>query len=241
MAVLPVDVQGVSWPSEAQPVLRNLTWRIAGDGITAILGENGAGKSSLLRLVAGLIRPAVGTVTWRGATTPPAAIRWVAQQPQFLRASVATNLWFAAVPLPGRWSAKRKRISAVLERVGLAERANEPALRLSGGERQRLALARAWLAQPELLLLDEPTANLDPGATAAVERLIQEMRSSGIRIVMTTHHLAQAARLSDEVVFLADGEISEQTPTRQFFAAPKSVAARRFIRSETPWWFRLPE
>jgi len=240
VAVLPVVLSGVVWP-ERDPdraVLRGIDWTLTGEGITAVLGENGAGKSSLLRLLAGLSTPAGGTITWGGSRSAPAAIRWVAQQPQFLRASVVANLWVAASALPGRRAEKRRQIERLLERVGLAARADEPATRLSGGERQRLALARAWLAMPQLLLLDEPTANLDPGATQAVERLIQEMRSSGIRIVMTTHHLAQASRLSDEVLFLSAGRIAEVTPTRQFFAGLKSEAARRFVQSELPWWFR---
>jgi len=123
----------------------------------------------------------------------------------------------------------------MLERVGLWVLADTPALMLSGGERQRLALARAWLTSPRLLLLDEPTASLDPSATEQVEQLTRDIRDSGCRVLMTSHHLGQVARMADEVVFIHRGRLIERQPTAAFFAGPRTEQARQFLQGELPW------
>jgi tungstate transport system ATP-binding protein len=105
---------------------------------------------------------------------------------------------------------------------------------LSGGEQQRLALARAWALGPEVLFLDEPTANLDPGSTRDVETIIGQIRAGGTRIVMTTHNLSQARRLGDEIIFLDQGRLIERTPVERFFQQPASAEAGAFIRGEMP-------
>ncbi|MGB2816361.1 MAG: ATP-binding cassette domain-containing protein, partial [Burkholderiaceae bacterium] len=106
---------------------------------------------------------------------------------------------------------------------------------LSGGEKQRLALARAWAARRPLLLLDEPTANLDPTATEAVEQIVREIRTDGARIVMTSHNLAQAMRVADDIVFLSAGRVVEHAPAARFFRKPQSQEARLFLQGELPW------
>ena len=106
---------------------------------------------------------------------------------------------------------------------------------LSGGEQQRLALARAWALEPEILFLDEPTASLDPGAAAEVERVIAAIAEAGTRIVMTTHNLGQARRLADEIVFLQAGRVTERTAADRFFEQPRSPEAQQFLKGELPW------
>jgi tungstate transport system ATP-binding protein len=128
------------------------------------------------------------------------------------------------------------RAHDVLDAVGLAEVASRPARVLSGGEQQRLALARAWALGPEVLFLDEPTANLDPGATRDIETIIGQIRASGTKIVMTTHNLGQARRLGDEILFLNRGRLVERTPVERFFQQPASTEAAAFIREELPWY-----
>jgi len=127
------------------------------------------------------------------------------------------------------------RAGDVLEAVGLASVAGRPARTLSGGEQQKLAMARAWARGPEVLFLDEPTANLDPGATREVETIIGQIRASGTKIVMTTHNLGQAKRLGDEILFLSGGRLVERTPVDQFFTKPASAEADAFIRGELLW------
>jgi tungstate transport system ATP-binding protein len=159
----------------------------------------------------------------------------VFQQPMMLRLSVFANVEFALRPQGLRVEERQARTAEVLARVGLGDRARDCARLLSGGERQRLALARAWAMRPRLLLLDEPTASLDPSATEQVERIIREIRTDGAKVLMTTHNLGQATRLADEIIFLADGRVQEHAPAQRFFARPQSPAAKAFLQGELPW------
>jgi tungstate transport system ATP-binding protein len=106
---------------------------------------------------------------------------------------------------------------------------------LSFGEQQRLALARAWALMPQVLFLDEPTANLDPAATHTVERVITAIHAAGTQVIMTTHDLAQARRLADEILFLHRGRLLEKGPADAFFAGPRNDLARAFLRGELLW------
>jgi tungstate transport system ATP-binding protein len=116
-----------------------------------------------------------------------------------------------------------------LRAAGLAPMARQPARTLSGGEQQRLAIARAWVLKPDVLLLDEPTANLDPEAVRAIEELIVAVEADGTRILMTTHDIGQARRLATDVLFLHRGKLLEHSPATRFFAGPSDPAAARFI------------
>ncbi|MEL6318848.1 MAG: ATP-binding cassette domain-containing protein, partial [Pseudomonadota bacterium] len=121
------------------------------------------------------------------------------------------------------------RRDALLARVGLLEKARQPARRLSGGEQQRLAMARALALEPEILFLDEPTAHLDPAAAERIEALAGEAKAEGVKIVFVTHDLGQARRVADEVVFLHRGRLAERAPAARFFERPATEAARCFI------------
>jgi len=124
------------------------------------------------------------------------------------------------------------RVRHALADVGLPHVSDRPARVLSGGEQQRLALARAWSLEPELIFLDEPTASLDPTSTRAVETIVRSIHARGTTIVMTTHNLAQAKRLADEVVFVHAGRITERTPAALFFSAPRSAEAAAYLEGE---------
>ena len=123
----------------------------------------------------------------------------------------------------------------MLDAVGLRAAAQRPARILSGGEQQKLALARAWALDPEVLFLDEPTANLDPSATREVETIVGQIHASGTKIVMTTHNLGQARRLGDEILFINAGRLAERAPVERFFAQPSTAEAASFIKGELPW------
>jgi tungstate transport system ATP-binding protein len=118
--------------------------------------------------------------------------------------------------------------------VGLPHLARRPARVLSGGEQQRVALARAWALEPQLLFLDEPTASLDPSSSREVERIIGEFADAGTRILMTTHNLGQARRLADEVVYIDEGRVLEQSAAADFFRQPRDARAAAFIRGDLP-------
>ena len=113
-----------------------------------------------------------------------------------------------------------------------------PARRLSVGEQQRLAVARAWSLDPEVLFLDEPTAALDPAATHSLEEIIDAIKKSGTKVIMSTHDLGQAKRLADEVLFLYRGRLLERADANQFFDQPENDLAQSFMRGELLWWNR---
>lgn len=233
--MFPIRIRDLRFSPNGRAVLDGIDLELGSEGITLVLGPNGAGKSMLLRVLCGLVAPTGGTIAWGEGARPEHGVMMVFQHPMLLRTSVQDNVALGLKPLGVPAAERQRRARAVLERIGLAHRASENGPRLSGGERQRLALARAWLTKPRLLLLDEPTASLDPSAATEVERIIREIRTDGTRILMVTHNLGQATRLGDDIVFLADGRVCEHTPTQRFFTRPQSTQARLFIQGELPW------
>jgi len=234
-APFPIRLRELRYAPGGRTVLAGVDLELGGEGITVVLGPNGAGKSVLLRVLGGLLAPDTGTVHWGDHGTPGNSVAIVFQQPSLIRASVRANVALALQPSGLPRTQREVRVRKVLTRVGLEHRGNDAARLLSGGEKQRLALARAWVVRPRLLLLDEPTASLDPTATEAVEQLVREIRTDGARIVMTTHNLAQALRLADDIVFLAEGRVVEHAPAKRFFGRPQSTEARLFLQGELPW------
>lgn len=229
--LMPLDVRDLDFEAGGKTLLEGVSFHIAEGARTMILGPNGAGKSVLLRVLHGLLRPSGGKVTWAGLDIEAARQRqaMVFQRPVLLRRSVLANLTHA---LAVRGVARHDRLAlaqAALRAAGLEERSRQPARTLSGGEQQRLAIARASALRPAVLLLDEPTANLDPEATRAIEQLILAVEADGTRIIMTTHDIGQARRLATEVLFLHCGRLLEHSPAARFFAAPSDPAAARFI------------
>jgi tungstate transport system ATP-binding protein len=223
---LPLHFDRVSLSLGGVDLIKDLTLTFAGATPVVLIGPNGAGKSTLLRLAMDLVKPTSGRVTWGGLTAPGDRLAIVFQRPVMLRRSARANIDYVLDSF-GRVSAMD-----LLQRVGLAHVADRPARRLSGGEQQRLALARALARNPEVLLLDEPTASLDPTATKAVEDIIREVTASGVKILMSTHDIGQARRIGGEVVFLVGGRVIEHSPAAKFFASPASREAAAFLRGE---------
>ena len=223
-----LELDGVGLTEGNVRIIEDVTLKV-GAGRTAILGPNGAGKSSLLRLMHGLLKPSAGRLHWPRALSQG----MVFQRPIMLRTSALANVEYGLKLRGEAVGQRRAKALEVLRRVGLPDLAQRPARRLSGGEQQRLALARAWTLEPAVLFLDEPTASLDPASSREVERIIHEIAASGTRIVMTTHNLGQAHRMAEEILYLENGRLVEQTPTAEFFRQPRSAAAAAFIRDET--------
>ena len=236
-ALLPLRLSGVSFAAGGRTILDRIDAAIEAGPRTVILGANGAGKSVLMRLCHGLLQPSAGKVAWAAAETrgEPRRQAMVFQRPVMLRRSALANVAYAlkAAGVPRR--ERLLRAQGALESVGLLALADHPARVLSGGEQQRLALARAWALRPEVLFLDEPTANLDPSATKEVESIIGAIHAVGTKIVMTTHNLGQARRLGDEVLFLHQGRLVERASVETFFRKPVSAEAEAFIKGELPW------
>ncbi len=237
--ILPLAVHELSFRAEDKLLLDGVSFALPAGGITALIGPNGAGKSLTLRLCHGLLVPTSGNVRWMGEGAGRRKGRqfmrhaMVFQRPVMLRRSVKANIAHA-VSTAGMREATQS-IAPALERFGLGHLAERPARLLSGGEQQRLALARAWVLQPQVLFLDEPTAQLDPGATRQIEALVTTLASEGMTILMTTHDLAQARRLSQRVLFLHKGRLLADVRTEDFFTQPGSPEARAFLAGDLLW------
>jgi len=234
--VLLLHLQDSRVTLDGHPALHGVSLTLQRGERVMLVGPNGAGKTTLLRLLHGLL-PGTPAVAAAGALASGRRLRgaMLFQRPFLLRASVQRNvalgLWLRGVPAAERAA----RCAQALARVGLAAHAARPALALSGGQQQRLALARAWALQPALLLLDEPTASLDPGAKREIEALIGQVAAAGVTLVMSTHNLGQAKRLGTRVVCLDGGRVVADLPVDAFFGGELPPAAAAFVRGELPW------
>jgi tungstate transport system ATP-binding protein len=233
--VLPLVLEQVSFAVSGKTIIDRVSMEITEGPRTVILGSNGAGKSVLMRLCHGLFAPTSGSIIWRGAANGRRRQAMVFQRPVMLRRSALANVVYG-LKLAGIAPGERAlRARDVIDAVGLGSVAERPARVLSGGEQQRLALARAWALRPQALFLDEPTASLDPAATAEIEGIVREIHRDGASIVMTTHNLGQARRLADDIVLLHEGRVAEVTPADTFFQQPRSAEGAAFLQGELPW------
>lgn len=230
---LPIELLEVSFLVRERALNQEISLKLGPGRPTVFVGPNGAGKTTFLKLAMGLIQPTSGRITWGGReNAAPVRRSFVFQRPVMLRRSVAANIAYALSSANVASSEHDMRTEELLALVGLSDFEDRPARKLSGGEQQRLALARALARDPEVLFLDEPTASLDPAATKAIEDIIRMVASRGIKVVMTTHDLAEAKRLAGEIVLMHRGRIVETGPADEFFANPKSQDARRFVAGE---------
>jgi tungstate transport system ATP-binding protein len=211
--------------------LRGVDLAVARGERIALVGANGSGKSTLLRAVHGLVPLAGGQRVVEGAPR----IAMVFQRPFMLRLTVRANVELGLLLQRMPRTERRARAIHALERVGLAGEAGRIARVLSAGQQQRAALARAWALQPDVLLLDEPTASLDPSAKREVEALIDEFAAQGITVVMSSHNLGQVKRLASRVVYLEHGRMLADVPTERFFNGPLAPEAMLFLKGELPW------
>jgi tungstate transport system ATP-binding protein len=234
--MLPLTLEKLEFAAGGRRIIQSISCDIGAGARTVILGPNGAGKSVLMRLCHGLLTPTSGRVIWHhnGIARRARGQAMVFQRPVMLRRSAIANVMYALKLAGMSRSECRLRAEDVLEAVGLTPMAERPARVLSGGEQQRLALARAWALGPEVLFLDEPTANLDPNAARDIENIISAIHASGTKIIMTTHSLGQARRLGDEILFLINGRLVERAPVDAFFKQPQSSEAASFLRGELP-------
>ena len=208
--------------------LRGIDLNIFQGESVALVGANGSGKSSLLRLLHGLVKPSAGQVKTRSALH----MAMLFQRPYLMRASALSNvrlaLWLNGQP----WGQTLDAAHAALQRVGLQAQAQRDARKLSGGQQQRLALARAWATAPDVLLLDEPTASLDPHAKREVEDLMAEvMAERPMTLVFASHNLGQVKRLASRVLYMESGCLLADLPVAQFFDADvlKGVSEKAYL------------
>lgn len=240
MSELLYHLRGVTQSYGERTVLKVDDLGIHPGEVLALLGPSGAGKSTLLRLLNFLELPSAGEISFRGQVisgVSPASLEMrrrvttVFQRPVLLNRSVWDNVRYG-LTLRGERNGKAE-VAGALEQVGLTSFARQQARTLSGGEAQRVALARALVLRPDVLLLDEPTANLDPYNVSLIEQIVQRAnREQGATVVMVTHNLHQARRLGTRVGLLLEGAVVEVAPTDRFFDSPTDPRTARFIHGE---------
>ena len=197
-------------------------------GIVACIGANGAGKTTLLKALHGIVHPQQGSITvplQNNNSVLRSAL--VLHHTPMIKASVRANLNLVSdspyPPAPGA-------VDHMLQEIGLAHLAQAPAKKLSAGERQKLCIGRARLLKPQLVLLDEPTANLDPTASEQVEELIRVLAKEKTGVIFSSHQLAQVQRLANYIIFMADGKIIECGTPADFFNNPQTTAAKQLLK-----------
>ncbi len=220
-----IELKNIIVKSNGRTILNIPHAIIPADRITACIGPNGAGKTTLLKLLDGLIKPDSGTVSYSFKTKTTLVLHHT----PMIKASAATNLGMIRDVDP---SITESDIQKVMKEVGLGKLGNSPAHKLSAGERQKLCLGRAILQKPNLVLLDEPTANLDPSTTEQVEGLIRQFNQQGVNVIFSSHQLAQVQRLAEHIIFIDQGEIKEKGPVGPFFNNPQTTAAKRYLQQE---------
>jgi tungstate transport system ATP-binding protein len=234
--IMPIAGEGLVVRRDGRTLLDHAALTVAhGAGVTVIIGPNGAGKSLLIRTLAGLIIPDEGRVTWAGTLpdqTRARRVGFLLQRPVMLRRRAIDNLIYV-LKLDGHDEASAHGIALQhMANQGLAHVAKTHARGLSGGEQQRLALLRALIREPDVLFLDEPSANLDPASTMAIERQLRAAAEQGSCVVLVTQDLAQARRLADLIVFVHKGRVLEQGGAKAFFSTPATPQARGFLAGE---------
>jgi len=232
-SILPLNLENVTVTKRGKTLIGPINLQINATGVTAILGPNGSGKTTLLRLMNGLERPRIGSLAWNAPVDEARKKQaFVFQTPIMLRRSALENITY---PLKLRNTSIDEAMKAALkglQRVNLEDVKNVSASFLSGGEKQKLAIARALVINPDILFLDEPTANLDGGSTREIEAIIKDTAASGVKVVMTTHDIGQGKRLADDVFFLYRGMLHEEGPAKSFFKVPKTKEAKSFLAGE---------
>ncbi|PSP96267.1 phosphate ABC transporter ATP-binding protein [Halobacteriales archaeon QS_5_70_17] len=236
-------------------VLSDVSLAVEPGEVVTVVGPSGVGKTTLLRTLAAFSPPDDGTVAWDGAHLWAASdaerlerrrrIAMVFQSASLFNAPVAANVSYG-LRVRRPWQERLRRglerlvgrsdrpeaVERALETVGLADAADRNALSLSGGEAQRVAFARALAVDPDVLVLDEPTSNLDPRNTAVIEEAVGRARERGVGALLATHDMHQARRLSDRVGVLLDGTIIESGPPDRVFQDPRDPRTERFVSGE---------
>jgi tungstate transport system ATP-binding protein len=216
--------------------LKSVSLNLQGNKIIVLLGVNGAGKSTLMRILAGLENTDSGQILFINQNTDSKALRHIStlvfQKTAMFTMNVYDNLAYGLKIRKVSNEEIAKKVPEALAAVRLSGFEKRRAKKLSGGEQQRIALARAFLLDSNVLLLDEPTSNLDPNSATIIEKAIINKKSDKLIIIMATHNLNQARRMADEIIHIHNGEIVEVAKPEDFFENPKSEITRKFINGE---------
>ncbi len=237
-----IEVAGITHRYGERAVLQNINLSVGRGDVFALIGPTGAGKTTLLRIMNLLEIPGTGEIYFDGKCIPRSGkqrleirrlMSFIHQKPQVFNLSVYDNV---ACGLQWRGEKKNRiaeKVDRILEIVGLEDYKNRNARTLSGGEAQRVALARSLVLEPEVLLLDEPTANLDPVSTAKVEQLISYVaRQHNTTMIMATHDMSQGQQLADRIGVLLDGRLVQTGNAADIFRSPQNEQVANFVGME---------
>jgi tungstate transport system ATP-binding protein len=229
-------VEAIQKSYRAAKALESVSFNMEGGKIFVLIGVNGAGKTTLLRILAGVEKPDAGKLFFNDQELSCVELRQAAtlvfQRTIFFSRSVYDNLAFGLRIRGQKGLEAKQKIADALTSVGLKNFEKRRAKKTSGGEQQRIALARAFLLEPKILLLDEPTANLDPNSTRIIEKAILSEKKSNTIIVLATHNFGQAKRLADIVIHVHEGKIVEAASTKDLFDNPQQEITRKFVNGE---------
>jgi len=229
-----IGIHNLSKTIDSKIILKDISFRAEKGRILSILGPSGSGKTTLLRILAFLEKDFSGQYFFDGENALENRekfryrITMVFQNPVLFNMSVFENIAFGLRARGMKREAIRAIVGETLEMVRMVGFEKKNSLLLSGGEAQMIALARAFAIKPDVLLLDEPTANLDPTNVSLIEDIVRDMNKSGTTIIMATHNIPQAERLSDKILFLLYGRAEEVLSRESFFRSKKEVT-RAFI------------
>ena len=223
-----IKVEDVVVERRGKRLLGPVTFAINDKGITAVVGPNGAGKSTLLRLMHGLERPRYGHLNLPIHMRPQQQA-FLFQLPILLRRSVQQNL---ILPLKLRGvttEIREQEVVKIATEFGLNKLMEQDAFLLSGGEKQKLTLARALIIKPNLLFLDEPSANLDRPSTLIIENAVKVVADQGCKVILASHSMAQVKRLSEDVLFISDGIVNGPFLVPDFLQNPPTGSAKDWL------------
>ncbi|URZ88426.1 amino acid ABC transporter ATP-binding protein [Floricoccus penangensis] len=227
---------------DKKEILKDIDFSIEKGQVVALLGPSGSGKSTLLRCLNGLENIDSGSIFFEGEKVDLKEKTWEKLRPEigmvfqsydlFPNKTVLENLLIGPVKVQKRNKSDVERNALKwLERVGLKDKSDSYPNQLSGGQKQRVAIVRSLCMEPKLMLFDEVTASLDPEMVKEVLELILELAKTDKTLLIVTHEMSFAHQVSDRVIFMADGEIIESSPTSQFFKHPKTQRAQDFLQS----------
>ena len=218
-------LKNINFKIDKKELLKNISFRVIKRKITVIMGANGSGKSLCLKLITGLLKPCSGLIEFNKNLK----IGYVPQKVVFLRRNVYQNLIYSLKILSKPKNIINERITEIMHMCDISNLFQISARKLSVGQQQLLAILRALILKPNFLLLDEPCSNLDPYYTKIIEDILTKAKKNGVTIILVTHDLNQARRLSDEIIFIHNGNIYEQTKNKDFFINPLSKQAKDYI------------
>lgn len=228
-----LKLENISKSYRSIRAVNSVSINFLGGSLITLVGVNGAGKSSLMRMIAGLDKPDQGKILFNNELIEDGNLRKIAtlvfQKTAMFSMTVYDNLAYGLRFRERPEKEIKEKVTAALEVVKLREFEKRKAKKTSGGEQQRLALARAFVLEPKILLLDEPTANLDPNSATIIEKAVLERKNNDRIIVMATHNLNQARRIADQIIHMHDGKIVEVNSPKEFFENPKSELTKKFI------------